>query len=133
MVLPVAGSLNEPNVSHFPVAGSSRRIWARSEFFTHTLPSTSDDTGVTNACWVASVCHSFGTDQVSNFSVLGSKRATPAWYIIEIQSLPLFSVSRSSVPIGKPSLITGNGYSDTLRVLGSSLPRNCSPKCVNQT
>src|SRR5215469_14785213 len=95
MVLPVPGSLNEPKFSHLPLAGSSRRICAWSEFFTHTLPSTSDDTGVMKACWVASVCHSFGTAQVSNFSVLGSKRATPPWYIIEIQSLPDLSLSRS--------------------------------------
>ena len=34
--------------------------------------------------------------------------------------------------MGKPALITGSGYSETLPVFGSILPRNCSPKWVNQ-
>src|SRR5713101_7419013 len=46
--------------------------------------------------------------------------------------LPSLSVLRSSVPMGKPALITGIGYSQTLPVLGSILPRNCSRKCENQ-
>ena len=33
--------------------------------------------GETKACWVASVCHSCGTDHVSNVSVFLLKRATP--------------------------------------------------------
>src|SRR5208337_1317323 len=41
MVRLLAGSLNEPRFSHRPVSGSSRRICARSEFLTQTLPSTS--------------------------------------------------------------------------------------------
>ena len=37
------------------------------------------------------------------------------------------------MPVGKPGRISGTGYSVTLRVLGSSLPRNCSPKFENHT
>src|SRR5215467_7851828 len=114
MVRLLVGSLNEPKFSHLPVAGSSRRICARSEFFTHTLPSTWDASGDMKACWVASVCHSFGTDHVWNVPVFLSKRATPPWYIMASQMSPLLVVSRSSVPIGKPVLITGKGYSSTL-------------------
>ena len=77
MVRLLLGSLNEPRFSHSPVAGSSRRICARSEFFTQTLPSTSEYVGERNACWVASVCHCCGTFQVWNFSVLLSNLATP--------------------------------------------------------
>src|SRR5713101_4226063 len=49
------------------------------------------------------------------------------------QRLPSRSVSRSSMPVGKPGLIAGTGYSVTLAVFGSSRPRNCSPKLENQT
>src|SRR5579871_1844109 len=123
MRLPVIGLLNEPKFSHAPVLGSSRRICARSEFFTHTLPSTSDAFGDTKACWVASVCHCCGTDQVSNVSVFLLKRATPPWYIIESQMSPFLVISRSRVPTGAPGLITGTGYCQTCPVLGSILPR----------
>src|ERR1700736_422990 len=37
------------------------------------------------------------------------------------------------MPVGKPALIVGTGYSVTLAVFGSSRPRNCSPKLENQT
>src|SRR5713101_7115641 len=47
--------------------------------------------------------------------------------------LPSKSVSRSSMPVGKPARIAGTGYSVTLDVFGSSRPRNCSPKLENQT
>ena len=50
---------------------------ALSEFFTHTLPSTWEKLGVMNACWVASVCHSFGMAQVLKVWVFLSNFATP--------------------------------------------------------
>src|SRR5262245_18509754 len=100
MVRLLLGSLDEPRFSHWPVTGSSRRICARSEFLTQTLPSTSELVGVRNACWVASVCHCSGTFQVWNDPVALSNFATPPWYIMAIQRLPALSVSRSSVPIG---------------------------------
>src|SRR5438132_12920775 len=37
------------------------------------------------------------------------------------------------MPVGKPALIVGTGYSVTFAVFGSSRPRNCSPKFENQT
>src|SRR5436309_2206489 len=37
------------------------------------------------------------------------------------------------MPVGKPGRISGTGYSVTLPGLGSSLPRNCSPKFENHT
>src|SRR5437016_14674344 len=37
------------------------------------------------------------------------------------------------MPVGKPGRISGTGYSVTLAVVGSSLPRNCSPKLENHT
>src|SRR5438105_15937468 len=73
----VCGSVNVPKFSHMFVAGSSRRICARSEFFTQTLPSTCEKVGDTNDCCVASVCHSFGTDHVCTLPVLLSSFATP--------------------------------------------------------
>src|SRR6185503_5108465 len=60
----VCGSVNEPKFSHALVAGVSLKICARSEFSTHTLPSTCEKVGEANDCCVASVCHSFGTDHV---------------------------------------------------------------------
>jgi hypothetical protein len=63
MVRLLAGSLNEPTFSYRLVSGSSRKICARSEFLTQTLPSASELVGLTKACCVASVCHSSGTFQ----------------------------------------------------------------------
>src|SRR2546422_621673 len=37
------------------------------------------------------------------------------------------------MPVGKPGRRSGTGYSVTLAVWGSSLPRNCSPKLENHT
>src|SRR5258708_36361273 len=37
------------------------------------------------------------------------------------------------MPVGKPGRISGTGYSVTLAVPGSSLPRHCSPKLENHT
>ena len=129
----VCGSVNVPKFSHMFVAGSSRRICARSEFFTQTLPSTFEKVGDTNDCCVASVCHSFGTDHVCTLPVLLSSFATPPWYMRPTQRLPSRSLSRSSVPTGNPSLMTGIGYSVTLPVFGSILPRNIAPKSEYQT
>ena len=77
MVRFVSGSVNVPKFSHAPVAGSSLRICARSEFLTQTLPSTCEKVGDANDCCVASVCHSLGTDHVWTFPVFRSSFATP--------------------------------------------------------
>src|SRR5258708_38690272 len=37
------------------------------------------------------------------------------------------------MPVGKPGRSSGTGYSVTLAVAGSNLPRNCSPKLENHT
>src|SRR6185295_19152925 len=75
MVRFVSGSVKVPKFSHLPVAGSNLRICARSEFFTHTLPSTCENVGEPKDCWVASVCHSFGTDHVWTLPVVLSSFA----------------------------------------------------------
>ena len=58
---PFDGILNEPRFSYWPVSGSSFITCERSEFFTQTLPSTFIPATEKCDCWVASVCHSFGT------------------------------------------------------------------------
>src|SRR5882672_1627404 len=77
MVRFVSGSVNAPKFSHSFVAGSNLRICARSELLTQTLPSTCGKVGETKDCSVASVCHSFGTDQVCTLPVFLSNLATP--------------------------------------------------------
>src|SRR2546425_6874196 len=47
--------------------------------------------------------------------------------------LPSRSVSKSNMPVGNPGRLSGTGYSVNVAVLGSSLPRNCSPKFENHT
>src|SRR4029079_13068785 len=45
---------------------------------------------------------------------------------------PALSVRSPRNPVGKPGLCIGTGYSLALPVLGSSRPRNCSPKLEYQ-
>src|SRR6185295_10931511 len=45
---------------------------------------------------------------------------------------PSRSMPRSRLPVGKPLRSSGMAYSVCVPVLGSSLPRNCSPKFVYQ-
>src|SRR3989442_12905364 len=47
--------------------------------------------------------------------------------------LPSRSVSKSNMPVGNPGRLSGTGYSVNVAVLGSSLPRNCSPKLETHT
>src|SRR5260221_13338184 len=97
-----------------------------------TLPSTSQCCGPTIDCCVSSLVNSGGRLHVLNVLVCLSNFAMPFWYIIESHKSPFGSVSRSSIPVGNPGLVTGTGYSVTLAVFGSSRPRNGSPKLENQ-
>jgi len=57
------------------VAGSNLKICARSALLTQTLPSACEKAGETKDASVASVCDSFGTDQVCTLPVFLS-----GWY-----------------------------------------------------
>ncbi len=92
--------------------------------FIQTLPSTSDELGITIACCEELLLMSFGSGSIVNFSVLGSNLASPACSIRATQRLPALSNSMSRLPGGSSALSTGIGYSVALPVLGSSLPMN---------
>src|ERR1700724_3735208 len=103
------------------------------EFLIHTLLSTGVPVSARWPSWSILVSHSFGVDQVWNFSVFLSNLAIEPWYITPTQGLSSLSNSRLSVPTGKPFLVSGIGYCVTLPVLASILPRNIWPKSEYQT
>jgi len=59
---------------------------------------------------------------VLNVWVCLSNRAMPFWYIIDSHRSPFVSVSRSSIPVEKPGLVSGTGYSVTFAVLDPAGP-----------
>ena len=76
--------------------------------------------------------YSGGIGQAVNFSVLGSNLTIAAWYMLPSHQLPSRSARSPSEPFGKSGLCSGIGYSFTAPVLGSSRPKNCSPKLEYQ-
>jgi len=60
----------------------------------------------------------------------GSNFTMPPCSIMPRQMFPSLSISISRLPCGKPLLNSEMGYSVTLPVLGSSLPRYCEPKSL---
>ena len=119
--------LNGSNSSNLPVARSSRSRVDGPASFTQSLPSTCAWLVTMLSC-ESSLSRSGGSCQIWNFSVLGSNLATPPWYIMPSKRLPSRSMPRSRLPVGKPLRSSGMAYSVCLPVLGSILPRNCSPK-----
>src|ERR1700674_4371638 len=77
-----------------------------SEFLIHTLLSTGVPLSAICPSWPASVSHSFGVDHVWKVSVFLSNLAMALWYITPIQGLSSLSISRLSVPTGKPFLVS---------------------------
>src|SRR5262249_33484457 len=130
---PLGEFLNGSHVSIFPVATSRRCTPANPLFWVQTLPSTCELCGLTIFTWAASMFCSGGSGQNWNDSVLRSNLIIVAWYILPSQRLPSLSARRPSPPVGKPGLCSGIEYSVTRPLLGSSLPKFCSPKLEYQT
>src|SRR5438105_9498648 len=131
-VSPTPADLNGSSDSIAPDLRSSRWIAAKPLFCDQTLPSTWEDSARTMLTWVWSLFISGGMFQVSNFSTLTSNLAIAPWYIMPSHMLPSLSGRSPSMPVGQPFLGSGTGYSVTLPVFGSSLPKVCSPKFENQ-
>src|SRR5207249_3503500 len=98
--------------------------------FIQTLPSTAKLAGMTIACCAMSLLMLGERGKLWNFSVRGSNFTIPPWSIMPCQMFPSLSISISRLPCGKPLLNSEMGYSVTLPVLGSSLPRYCEPKSL---
>src|SRR5262249_44014826 len=119
-------------VSILPVDRSRRWTAAKPLFCDQTLPSTCELSGRTMFTCDASMLYSGGIGQAVNCSVFGSNFTMAAWYILPSHQFPAWSARRPSDAFGKSGLWNGIAYSFTSPVLGSSRPRNCSPKLEYQ-
>ena len=117
-----AASLAMPSDSRTcRIARSIRIIAVLATFLVQTRPSTSSWVGVTMLIWVPSDCHASGSVKSSSLPLALSKRARPRLIHQADPELAVGPDSRSSVPVGNPSLSIGIGYSVTLPVSGRKL------------
>src|SRR4029079_10154619 len=129
---PLGASLNGSHVSIWPVARSRRWTPAKPLFCDQTLPSTCELCGLTMFTWAASMFCSGGSGNDLNVSAWRSNFTIVAWYMLPSHRSPALSVRSPRKPVGKPDLCSGTRYSVGVPDLGSSRPRNCSPKLEYQ-